>query len=286
MREAAPILVAGLDHSGKTALRAALEAHPAIHIARHVELWTRLRTSYAAGGDRRRVVDALTSGKAAGLELDRDRLMGSAASGDFPALVREVGRQLCERAGTSRWGLQEALLEFQAAQVLRDMPEARVIHLMRDPRRRYQEMRDRGAVGRGGLAAETAAWIASARAASTAAAARPDAYLVLRYESLVDEGEASLRRICAFVGEPFDPGMAKRLPMAAAAESLPERDVAFVQDHAAPELVEHGYTLQPVAGRHATLPQRLADAALWLLGRLSWQRRARHLRPTLAWEGG
>jgi hypothetical protein len=36
MREAAPILLAGLDHSGKTALRGMLEAHPAIHVVRHL----------------------------------------------------------------------------------------------------------------------------------------------------------------------------------------------------------------------------------------------------------
>jgi len=287
VREAAPILLAGLDHSGKTALRAALNAHPSIHIVRHVELWTRLRTWFDAGpSGRERVIDSLTSGKA-GLEIDRDGLSASAAAGDFPALVREFGRQVCDRTDSSRWGLQEALLELQAATALEELPDARIIQLIRDPRTRYAEMRRRGAVGRGGLAAETAAWVASARAGSAAAAQRPVAYRVVRYESLLEDHEATLCAICEFIGEPFVKAVVESPPPPMeAAESLSPRELAFVQDRAAAELEAHGYALLPLTGGAAMLPQRLADASRWQLGRLSWRRRTRHLRPPLASQGG
>jgi hypothetical protein len=283
VREAAPILLAGLDHSGKTALRGMLEAHPAIHIVRHVELWTRLRSWFATGPDgRQRVLAALTRGKAAALGLDRDRLAAAASDGDFGALVREIGLQVCERAGTSRWGLQEALLEFTAAGVLEEVPKARIIQLVRDPRDRYAEMHARGAVGRGGLAAETAAWIASARAAVTASAQRPDAFRVVRHEDLLADPTMTLRDVCDFIGEPFVPAMVRALPAPVGGPPA-ERDVAFVQAHAAPEMLEHGYALQPVMGRAGMLRGRLVDASRWQLGRLSWRRRTRHLRPWVGW---
>jgi len=286
MKEAAPIFVAGLDHSGKTSLRAALGAHPAIHLVRHIELWTRLRAWHAAGASgRTRVLDALTTGRSEQLGLDRERLDQS-ASGDFADLVCEVGRQLCERAGVSRWGLQEALLEFEAEHVVREMPDARIIGLVRDPRDRFRQMRKSGAVGRGGLAAETAAWIASVRAAIAAAEAWPDHVRVIRYEALVDRREPTLREVCAFIGESFVDAMTAGEPAAYDIDPLPERDVAFIQRRAAPEMMSLGYDMLPVDSRGDMLPQRLADASRWQLGRLSWRRRSSHLRPSVASKRG
>jgi hypothetical protein len=286
VKEAAPIFVAGLVHSGKTSLRAALGAHPSIHMVRHIELWTRLRAWHATGANgRKRVLDALTSGRAERLALDRERL-GRSASGDFADLVCEVGRQLCERAGTNRWGIQEALLEFEAEHVVREMPDARIIGLVRDPRDRFLRMRISGAVGRGGLAAETAAWIASVRAVMAAAEAWPDNVRVIRYEALVDRREPTLREVCAFIGEPFVEAMAAGEPADRDVGPLPERDVAVIQRRAAAEMMALGYELLPTATRTDILPRRLIDASRWQLGRLSWRRRSSHLRPSVASKRG
>ena len=278
MREAAPIFVAGLDHSGKTTLRVALGKHPAICMVRHLELWTRLHGWYGAGpASRQRVLDALTSGRAAQLGLDREELNRSSAGDDFASLVRAVGRQLGEVAGTRRWGLQEALLEFQAAAILKEMPLSRIIYVVRDPRDRYREMQRARAVGRGGLAAEVAAWVASVRAARDAAVAWPDAVLVVRYETLLDDPDASLQRICEFVGEPYVASMISERPPPEAHEPLPDRDIAFIQERAASEMRALGYALVPTADRTGMLRRRLADASRWQLGRLAWRMRSRHL---------
>jgi hypothetical protein len=223
------------------------------------------------------VLDALTSGRAASLGLDRQALKRSATGDDFALLVRAVGRQLCEVAGTRRWGLQEALLEFQAAVILKEMPLSRILCLVRDPRDRYRTMLHAGAVGRGGLAAEVAAWVASVRAAIDAAMARPDAVLLVRYETLLDDPEAGLRRICDFVGEPYAPDMISEMPPPEAIEPLPNREVAFIQDHAADEMRALGYALLHVAHRTGMLRGQLADASRWQLGRLAWRLRSRHL---------
>ena len=96
VNEAAPIFVAGLDHSGKTALRAALGAHPSIHMVRHIELWTRLRRWHAAGpSGRRRALDALTSGasgkawtRSRGGSTDPAQRLHRAGTRDRPAALR------------------------------------------------------------------------------------------------------------------------------------------------------------------------------------------------------
>ncbi|HEY7464771.1 MAG TPA: sulfotransferase [Candidatus Limnocylindria bacterium] len=281
-----PIFVAGLDHSGKTALRRALGMHPDIRMVRHVELWTRLAGWHAAGAPgRQRALDALTSGKAARLGLDRQALAAAASDGNFAVLVREIGRQLGEQAGARRWGLQEALLEFQAMRILQAMPEARIVCVVRDPRSRYREMLDDHAVGRGGLAAETAAWVASVSVAREAAAARPEAVLVVRNEMLRTEPEGTLREICDFIGEPFSAAMLHELPPPEEQPPLPDKDIAFIQDRAATQMAALEYELLPIPQQPAMLPQRLADASRWQLGRLAWRRRSRHLDPSFAAEG-
>ena len=141
-------------------------------------------------------------------------------------------------------------------------------------------------MGRGGLAAETAAWIASVRASLAAAELRPDHFRVISYEALVDRREPTLREVCAFIGEPYVDAMAAGEPAGRDAGALPERDVAFIQRRAAPEIMALGYQMLPIAKRTDMLPQRLADASRWQLGRLSWRRRSSHLRPTVASKRG
>lgn len=285
MTAASPIFVAGLDHSGKTVLRAALRRHASIEIVRHLEMWTRLRARHAAGGPgHERLLDALTTGRAAALELDRGQL-AEASAGAFGDLVREIGRQLCER-GARRWGAQEALLEFETTRVLEELPDARVLCLVRDPRERCAAMLRSRAVGRGGVAAETAAWVASARAAMRAAAARADAVRIVRYEALIGDPEATLREVCAFVGEPFVPVDRPAAVATPAAPPLAAADVAFIQQHARSELAALGYRLEPVPARTAMLPDRLVDATRWQVGRLAWRRRSRHLGSPFAARGG
>lgn len=291
MTPGAPVFIAGLDHSGKTALRRALREHADIHVVRHLDLWTRLRALHAAGAPaRERLLDALTTGRATSLGLDRVRLADAAAGPAFGDVVREIGRQLCAR-DVRGWGAQEALLEFEAERALTEMPEARVLYVVRDPRDRVAAMVDARAVGVGGVAAETAAWIASTRAAMRAAGARPDAVHIVRHEAHVSDPEATLRDVCAFLGQPYQPissaaGSRPRSERGATRATLPPAHASFIEKHARPELVALGYRVEPDAPRTAMLPHRIADAARWRLGRLAWRRRSRHLGSPFAEQGG
>jgi hypothetical protein len=289
---AGPVFIAGLDHSGKTALRLALAARAGIHLVRRFELWTRLWPAHRRDGRPDRLVHALTRGHGAAMGLDREGLLHAAETGAFGDVVREIGRQLCRRSGARRWGVQEALLELVADAVLRELPEARIVHLVRDPRERYGAMLDARATGRAGVGAETAAWIDSTRAALRVAAARPAEFKIVRYEALLEDREATLREVCDFIGASCPPRPAAGGGNGEADERrtgdvhLNEQDVAFIQAHAGSELAAIGYRLQPVAPRTGILRHRPIDAVRWQLGRLAWRRRTRQLGPRFGAQGG
>jgi hypothetical protein len=222
------------------------------------------------------------------LELDRTALSDAAADPGFGALALEVGRQLCARAGTERWGLQEALLEFEAESVFGHFADARILYLVRDPRDRVISMSRDGALGAGGAAAEAAAWVSSARVALTAREAWPGGFHIVSYEELLAEPERVLRAVCRFIGEDYATRMAEVEPLtrrARMSETPPEsspggrlmRDVALVEERAAEEMGRMGYDRMPVAPRAGIIRDRLVDASRWQLGRMAWWKRSRHL---------
>ena len=103
-------------------------------------------------------------------------------------------------------------------------PEARVVHTFRDPRAIYVSLRRKeraeslSAVGRLArragplfdLYASTSLalrWRSMARRHRRYAAAYPDRYLLQRFEDLLADPEAAVRRLCQFIGIAFDPAM-------------------------------------------------------------------------------
>src|SRR5512143_2950886 len=146
MRSDRPIFIGGLDNSGKTALRLALSSHPRIAMTRRSYMWTRV---YGRYGDlskaanlerclaallRRKDVRAMEPDEA---RLRRDLAQGQATYGRLFALLHE---QYAERLGKQRWGEQEGRLEGYADELFAAYPGAKVIHMIRDPRNRYEEM--------------------------------------------------------------------------------------------------------------------------------------------------
>ncbi len=103
-------------------------------------------------------------------------------------------------------------------------PQGRVVHMMRDPRAIYlSELRRRklepGAVPyrvlrRTGplfaslvLLQTTGAWLESVRRLRSHARRYADSYLVVRFEDLVTDPEHQVRRLCGFLGIPFEGAM-------------------------------------------------------------------------------
>jgi hypothetical protein len=297
-----PIFIGGLDNSGKTHLRLALSSHPNIVMTRRTYMWTRVYNRY---GDLSRQENFERCLKAMlGLKdvrilqpdperIRRDFWLGEPTYGRLFAILHE---QFAERLGKPRWGEQEAGIEGYTDEIFTAYPAARIIHMLRDPRNRYEEMLrstpPKIRLGRVGI--NTVDWLKSARWARLNLERYPERYLVLSYENLVTHPEKALRQVCGFVGEEYVPAM---LTLDGAigfgggneagrsaeletgivefrldgARSASAREIAFMQTFARQEMNERRYMAQEVRFSPAEAllhygvdwPLNLVRAAVW-----------------------
>lgn len=117
-------------------------------------------------------------------------------------------------AGKARWGNQVPRDLFELDTLFGMFPDARVIACIRDPRDFLVSYRDKWTVTPEDSARlrrlyhpilTSYLWKASARAILHGKARFGGALQVVRYEDLVSEPASHLRRLCAFIGEEFDP---------------------------------------------------------------------------------
>jgi hypothetical protein len=265
-----PILIGGLSHSGKTEVRTVLGAHPELSLTRRTYLWDRF---YGRFGDLtrsrnlERCLEAmLRSDGVATLQPDPASIREELAAGPatYARLFGIFHRQHAERSGKRRWGEQLGFVERYADPVFATFPDARMIHLIRDPRARYASGSD-ARRRRGSVGWETARWLRSVDLAERNERRHPRRYRVVRYETLAARPEETMRELCDFVGEPFLDVMADALlrtalhlgdddaPAAATARS--SADLAFVELAAARQLTGLGY---PPAGIRMPARRRLS----------------------------
>jgi len=268
-----PIFVGGAGRSGKTLVRWMLSSHPRIVVTRRTEMWPRFYERFGDLGrdeNLERCLHAMLEREhIARLEPDPERLRSDFRRGDptYPRLFALVHEQHMERCGKSRWGDQTAMIERFADEILAAYPGARVIHLVRDPRDRFEALLGRGPRRPGAVGHATAGWLLSASLAERNLARYPDSYTVVRYETLVAHPEETLRELCAFLGEDFHPAMlrldaARRYEedRAASADGSPistayvgryrhgigRGDLAFIQTFAGRRMRALGYTPDPI----------------------------------------
>jgi hypothetical protein len=296
-----PIYIGGPDRCGKTLVAALLGSHSRIAIPIvGSNLWTFFYGQYGdLGVDRNldRCLAALGRYKHArfvGLDLPRLRDEMRAGERTYARLFALVHEHFAERAGKPRWGDQSGLVERYAERIFASLPGVRMIHMVRDPRDRYEGSLSMWPSGRGRAGAAVARWRYSIDLATRNARRWPDRYLVLRYEDLVRDPEPVAQRLCAFVGEPFEPAMldlpdaptyrAKLMagseggPLITAAHigdyrgRIPRHELAFMQQQLGGRMRAHGYEVDRT-------PMPLAVRARYLL--LQWPAQAARM---LAWD--
>ncbi len=215
---AAPVFIGGLDRSGKTYLSMMLSAHPRIIVARRANLWTRHYRRYGRL-DRPRNLERCLSALAASkhirsLDVDFDRLRREFTAGEpaYARLFALILNQYAARSSKARWGDQTEGLEKIAPVLMAEYPRARFLHLIRDPRDRYQAILEKNRLDRGAgqawlrgnsLGAASARWLSSASLGVENQRRYPDRYRVVTYETLMTRPVETLRGICEFIGEDF-----------------------------------------------------------------------------------
>jgi hypothetical protein len=282
-----PIYIGGASRSGKTLMRWILSSHSRIVVTRRTEMWPRFAGRFGDLADpenldrclgamlRRRHIAELAPDLP---RLRRDFRGGPATYGRLFALVHE---QYAERSRKPRWGDQTAEVGRSADQILAENPRARFLHLVRDPRDRYAAVLERGPRRPGAVGQATAAWLASASVALRNRRRYAGRYQVLRYEDLVSRPEGTMREVCAFLGEEFEPamlrmdGVRRYDAIRAASESgsalstafvgryrrsVGRDDVAFIQSIAGQRMLAFDYPLDPI---RLTPGERFRHAARW-----------------------
>jgi hypothetical protein len=208
-----PVFVAGADRSGTTLMFGLLASHPDLCMVRRTNMW---RYFYRRYGDLaqpanldRCLDEMLRYRRMRHLHPDEQRIRRDFAAGrpTYGHLFALFHGHNAERLGKPRWGDKSLHTERFADDVFREFPDARVVHMVRDPRDRYASVRHRNGQRLSRVGAATGRWIRSTRAASKARARHPDRYLVVRYEDLTLAPETTMRRVCTFVDLPYVPTM-------------------------------------------------------------------------------
>lgn len=288
--EAGPIFIGGPDRCGKTTMRGFLVSHPNISIpAVGSNMWTYFYGQFGDLGREEnfeRCLDAMLNYKhVAFLQPDPERIRREFWQGEptYARLFALFQIHHAEREGKPRWGVQTGLIERYADKVFAAYPGAKMIHMIRDPRDRYEASLAAWPNGKGRAGGATARWRYSVGLGERNQRRYPGRYKLVRFESLVTETERTLREVCDFLGETYvptmitmdgAPGYREKLVQKASRpleacplsdefigryrDELPKREITFMQVHARQEMARYGYD-------PADLPFSLRDRLLYLL---------------------
>ena len=217
MPAADPVIVLGVRRSGTTLLRVMLDRNARLAVPDESYFVPQLARRHrdwldpaAFVDDLRRLPTLVEWGVS--YEDVAPRLRPGMPTGQAIAAVFET--YAAER-GKSRWGDKTPLYMQHLTLLERLFPDARFVHLIRDGRdaalsflsvpagimtEAWGHPRDAA-----GFACQWATEVRAARALGTRVG--PGRYLEVRYEALVADAEAELRRVCDFAGLEYDDGM-------------------------------------------------------------------------------
>jgi hypothetical protein len=258
-------------------MRLSLSSHPNLAMTRRTYMWPHFFGRYGdlgIPGNFERCLAAMQQHKpirALSPDLERIRREFGQGEPSYARLFALFHQHYAERMGKSRWGDQTGTVEYYADRILAAYPTARLIHMIRDPRDRYEVSRSAKHRSRGGIGGATLEWRDSVDLARRNRHRYADRYLVVRYEDLVYQREQTLREVCAFIGEEYVPGMlslehAMRYGDEAreggdkatmedtdlldsstgACVPLSQREVAFIQRIAGEDMRLYGYQPRPI----------------------------------------
>lgn len=218
----APIFVVGAPRSGTTLLTRILDAHPAIALTDEIiffDIILKARAEVPALDSAERI-DRLFElmpamdhvrywrGMEATLAETRRRLL-AAPRPSYALLFLLLMQVHAEQKGARRFGDKTPWNVRHLERIVGIFPDARIIHLVRDPRANVASRRRLPDTSQDVLS-NAVKWrldVLAARRFAEGPLATPARFHELRYEDLVQEPEARVRAICAFIGEPFAPEM-------------------------------------------------------------------------------
>jgi hypothetical protein len=313
-----PVFIGGLARSGTTLMRTILGSHPDLAIPQpELPFWTHFFPRYGRADlsrpeVRRRLVEEMAGHRRferLGVAFDVAGIVG-ALDDQRAVTLRTVFDAFMhvyvQGTGKPRWGVKEPSAELHTDGVFATYPAARMIHVIRDPRDVVVSRRAREGMASQHIASIVDTWRLSVRLARDHARRYEDAYLAVRYEDVVADPAAAIRRVCQVADVEYRPDMLamnvpgwkgnnssfgdidsnrreiSAQPVGRYVDRLPAADAQFVAMRARAELDDWGYEHRRARlsaseqGRLAVL--MLQEAAWRTLSRVGlWQRAARVL---------
>jgi Sulfotransferase family len=207
-RSPAPFVV-GLTRSGTTLLRMMLDAHPELAIPPETHFVPDLIKAARSEAGVEAMLEAMTSNRTwsdFGISADemRERLT-AVDSGDGAGAVRAFFEAYAAKQGKPRWGDKTPAYMLSVQRIGRTLPEARFIHLIRDGRDVALSQAARAINEQPPPPEQAARWVKRIhKSREQAATLKGPRYVEARYEDLVRDPEATLRRICEFIDLPWN----------------------------------------------------------------------------------
>jgi hypothetical protein len=210
-----PLFIFGSGRSGTSLLARMLDSHPAIAVPYESHLYNRIYplvqgAELEGATARERVVRQILSTT----EMRHWRPLPSVEATlaairrpGFHGIVDALMRSWIRQRGKARWGEKTPHHTLCWRSILEGFPDVKVVHLVRDGRDVALSFR---AAPFGPKHVYPAAhhWVRYLAAAEAAGSALgSESFLVVRYEDLVSDPERELRRVCALLGEDYDPTM-------------------------------------------------------------------------------
>jgi LPS sulfotransferase NodH len=269
-----PVVICGVGRSGTSLLQSMLNAHPELCFPPETHFFRRYVADRFA---RRRWEQLGPTALQAALDSDQDFARAQLDAADL--LQPETGRGLnvarvfrrllqrvAERAGKTRVGDKDPRSLDHLAAWKSEFPEARVVHVIRDPRDVL-------------LSRTKAAWSAARpwwahvmickeqlrRGRALGRRLFGDAYLEVHYEELISDADAVLQRVCDHVDLPFDPCM---LEFGESAKQLVDgRELSWKKETLGPLLTNNKEKWRTgLSGFQVRLTERVARESFLELG--------------------
>ncbi|MBA3316610.1 MAG: sulfotransferase [Gemmatimonadales bacterium] len=211
-----PFFVFGCPRSGTSLLTRMLDRHPNLAIPYESHLYNQVYPSVRGyrGLDRperrRRLVAQILRTEHLKKWIPPPSLTDTLAAitrSDFHGVVEGLMNGWTSGVGKSRWGEKTPQHTLYWRTVLEGFPASKIVHLTRDGRDVALSYRA-APFGPKHVYHLALRWVQYLRAAEAAQAALGErAFLLVRYESLLENPEGELKRVCAFLDEEFTPEM-------------------------------------------------------------------------------
>ncbi|MDF5751393.1 sulfotransferase [Spongiactinospora sp. TRM90649] len=235
-----PIFIIGCPRSGTTLLQLMMHSHPNIAIPPETRFMMSAYHRRLAFGDlrdparRRKLADWVVNRRQtrfyelglSGEEVTRQIVDGPGTLGSALGIVL---RAYAERFGKARWGDKRPSYFQHIEVLLRLFPDAQFVHLIRDGRDCVASLKEMPWY-KGNIYSAVSGWAEAIDFARHGAQRMPEgSYHELQYEHLIEDPETTLKALCGFLGEDFDPAMCQPQHMADVA--VPERKVWHARTH-------------------------------------------------------